>query len=216
MYFLRHRRRLRPRPGLSSGRPARNRRTGHSREPRSSRGFRAAGRSDLGVGFVVLLRFFRDVLPVPLEAMQCACSDLLLWVGRNVTAKVATYCYFNITGGVLFFLHTDINLYYLTRSESEPHSTYVLCRTALNQMGQTCGSFPPNRWLRRLCPVPTATSSGGLRNYWLQFQQPLCACDGPLVTLNQWVSVFYSASTTSVNEYVSFLSTYPNSIQKTV
>lgn len=53
--------------------------------------FSAAERRNLGVGFVVLLlRFFRDVLPVPLEPMQCACSDLLLWVGIKVTAKVAS------------------------------------------------------------------------------------------------------------------------------
>lgn len=60
---------FRPRPGLSSGRPARTRRAGHSRGPPSSRGFGAAEGRNLGVGFVVvvllLLRFSVMSSPSP-------------------------------------------------------------------------------------------------------------------------------------------------------
>lgn len=78
--------RLRPRPGLSSGR-----RAGHSRALPSWRGFLFW--LNVGVGFVVvvppppLVTFFRDVLPVPSAPMQCACSELLLWVGISVTDR---------------------------------------------------------------------------------------------------------------------------------
>lgn len=79
--------RLRPRPGLSSGR-----RAGHSRGSPSWRGFLFW--LNVGVGFVVvpplpppLVTFFRDVLPVPSAPMQCACSELLLRVGIKVAGR---------------------------------------------------------------------------------------------------------------------------------
>lgn len=160
--------RLRPRPGLSSGR-----RAGHSRGSPSWRGFLFW--LNVGVGFVVvpplpppLVTFFRDVLPVPSAPMQCACSELLLRVGIKVAGR-QRYQVIIVYGVASSPESFSIDFsYYLFFCVAVGGGRVFVSSSRLiqNKMEKTCGPIGQKTavLLRTGSLAPRAPSSGHLQN----------------------------------------------------